>query len=87
MDPVGLLHLVFRLLYLLLILRVVLSWVPGVNYYHPVVHFVYRITSPILDPIRRALPPIGGLDLSPLVAILLLGLLQQITVQLLIQLL
>lgn len=36
----------------------------------PVVSFLHRITEPVLAPIRRALPPMGGLDLSPLVVII-----------------
>lgn len=85
MDAVALVRLLFQLLYVLLITRVVLSWVPGVNYSHPVVHFIYRVTSPVLDPIRRVVPPVGGLDLSPLVAVLLLGLLQQVVMEILIR--
>ena len=65
----------FQLVYVLLIIRVVLSWIPNVNYYHPVIHFIFRVTSLILDPIRRVVPPVAGLDLSPLVAIVLLQLL------------
>lgn len=66
----------FQLLYLLLLIRVVFSWVPSINHDHPAVRFVYQVTSPVLNPIRRVLPPIGGLDLSPLVAILLLSMLK-----------
>lgn len=73
----------FLLVYVLLIVRVVLSWVPNVNYSHPVVQFIHRVTSPILDPIRRVVPSMGGLDLSPLVAILLLQLIQQVIMGLL----
>jgi len=35
-----------------------------------VAHFLYRLTEPVLAPIRRVLPPMGGLDLSPLVVII-----------------
>lgn len=35
-----------------------------------VMQFLYRITEPVLAPIRRVLPPMGGLDLSPLVVII-----------------
>lgn len=51
-----------------LILQAVLSWV---NPYSPVAAPVNQLTRPLLDPIRRLLPPISGIDLSPLVAILL----------------
>ena len=59
-------------LYSLIVLgAVILSWVhlPSGN---PVVQFVNRLTEPLLQPIRRALPSMGGLDFSPVV--LLVGL-------------
>jgi YggT family protein len=36
----------------------------------PIAQFLFRITEPVLAPVRRVLPPMGGLDLSPLVVIL-----------------
>ena len=50
---------------------VILSWVP-LRYDNPIVQFVNRLTEPLLQPIRRALPTLGGLDFSPM--ILLVGL-------------
>jgi YggT family protein len=79
---VAAVQFLFRLLYALVLIRVVLSWIPGVSQSHPVVSLVYRVTSPILDPIRRIMPPAGGLDLSPVIALLLLGLLQQVVIDL-----
>jgi len=52
-----------------LILQAVLSWI---NPYSPLAAPAYQLTRPILDPIRRIIPTISGIDLSPLVAILLL---------------
>src|SRR5690348_432694 len=58
------------LLYLVLILvRVVISFV-GADSYHPVVPLVLQLTEPVLKPWRRLLPDIGGLDFSPLVVLL-----------------
>ncbi len=74
----------FQIAYLLLLVRVILSWVPGINYYHPAVQFIMRATSPILNPIRRAVPPVGGLDLTPMIAIFVLILVQRVVVALLI---
>jgi YggT family protein len=55
---------------------VIISWVP-VSRRNPLVMMVYRLTEPALAPIRRALPFMGGLDLSPMVLLLLLQLLKQ----------
>jgi len=57
-------------LYLVLIFAgVILSWV-GQNFRHPIVPLIFQLTDPVLAPIRRILPPLGGFDLSPLVAII-----------------
>ena len=49
----------------------ILSWVsPGG--YNPVANLLYQITAPLLRPARRLLPPMGGLDLSPMVVIIVL---------------
>ena len=85
MTPVTAVRWLFQALYVLLLVRIVLSWVPGVDMYHPVVQFVHRVTSPILDPIRRLVPPVAGLDFSPLVAILLLSLAQRIVIDFMVR--
>lgn len=53
----------------LLFLEVVFSWI---NPHAPLAPFVRSLNAPLLSPIRRMLPPLGGLDLSPLVLFLLL---------------
>ena len=65
----GLARVAVGLYIIALILQAVLSWV---NPYSPIAGPVNQLTRPVLAPIRRFLPPIGGFDLSPLVAILLL---------------
>jgi len=56
---------------LVVLVAVILSWVQ-LPHDNPVSQFVNRMTDPVLVPIRRALPPMGGLDFSPI--ILLVGL-------------
>jgi YggT family protein len=54
----------------IIIIRAVLSWVSP-DPYNPIVRFIYRITEPVLRPIRDLLPTYRiGLDLSPMIAIL-----------------
>ncbi|HEX9246838.1 MAG TPA: YggT family protein [bacterium] len=78
---------IVTLLTYLIIIRALLSWIPSVDYRHPLMSLLIRVTDPILLPVRRALPPAGGFDLSPLVAILLLNLANQLLHQLLVSLL
>ena len=65
----ALLRLAVYILIGALILQAVLSWI---NPYSPLAAPAYQLTRPLLDPIRRIVPTISGIDLSPLIVILLL---------------
>jgi YggT family protein len=69
---VNFLQLLAFVLWLLLVVRVVLSWTNPTGG-GGLTAFVYQATEPILAPIRRVLPPTAGVDWSPLVAMLILG--------------
>jgi YggT family protein len=56
---------------LIVLVAVILSWI-RLDRRHPLAAIVYGLTEPVLAPIRQVLPPMGGLDLSPMV--LLIGL-------------
>jgi YggT family protein len=49
--------------------RAVISWV-NADPYNPIVRFLYKVTEPVLYRVRRFMPDMGGVDLSPLVVIL-----------------
>jgi YggT family protein len=72
-----LLGIIFGLFELLIVARVLLSWVQ-LDPYNPIVQFIYNTTEPILAPIRRRLPPSGGMDLSPLVVLIAAYIVQSI---------
>lgn len=74
MQVVATIVFVFQLA---IILRVVVSWFPGASR-GPVGEILERVTEPVLGPIRRVLPPLGGLDLSPVVVIIGLNVLLQL---------
>ena len=70
-SAVKLLVLTLNVLVFAIFIRVVLSWVnPGA--YSPIVALIDSLTEPVLRPFRRLLPPLGGIDLSPIFAIVLL---------------
>ena len=60
-----------NLVTLVFVARAILSWFPiGFDSpIRPVADFLHRVTEPVLGPIRRILPPLGGLDLSTLLVI------------------
>jgi YggT family protein len=55
--------------FFLIIVSVILSWI-GQRTHNPVVPLIYQLTEPVLRPIRKVIPPIAGLDLSPLFALI-----------------
>jgi YggT family protein len=64
-------------LYSLVVLAaVVMSWVRMDPRRHPAARIVYTLTEPVLAPIRRALPLVGGLDFSPMVLLIALRVLR-----------
>ncbi|MDM0090425.1 MULTISPECIES: YggT family protein [unclassified Variovorax] len=67
---IGLLQLVVSGLTALLLVYAVLSWVPGAS--AMLLDLVSRLAEPIVRPLRRIIPLVGGIDLSPLAAIVLL---------------
>lgn len=81
---INLINYITLALTLLLIAYVILSYF--MDPYHPVRMTVNRFVDPILNPIRRFLPQTGMLDFSPLVAIILLQLIEFILTRLLISL-
>jgi YggT family protein len=75
----NLVHTVITIYIWLLIIQAVLSWLVAfgiVNRHNRVVamvgDFLWRVTEPLLRPIRRILPDLGGIDVSPVILILLL---------------
>ena len=80
MTPLGtvgfvlreILRLTFDLYSMALFVRILFEWV-RIPYSSTVMRFLWNITEPVLAPIRRAIPKFGGLDFSPMIAILLLN--------------
>ncbi len=74
---IRLVHLILSVYFWLIIVYVVSSWVsPGG--YNPALAMLGAIVEPILRPFRRIIPPIGGLDLSPVLVFLVIGFLERI---------
>lgn len=70
---VNLVILILRLFVFAIIIRIVLSWLGGTGSYNPAIAVIDAITEPVLRPFRRLVPAIGGLDISPVFAIIILS--------------
>ena len=64
--------------YVAIFARVILSWFPQTPTITPLVKIVFTITEPILSPIRRFLPRMGTFDLTPMVALILVSIIQSV---------
>ena len=60
---------------LMIFMRIVISW--GVSPHNRLLHFLIRATEPLLGPFRRVIPPLGPFDISPIIVLFLLDLLQR----------
>jgi YggT family protein len=86
----GIVSFLFQVYTFLIFIRVLLSWInvdpyrPTID--HPLIRILNQITDPVLQPLRRIIPPIGGtLDISPVVALFLLEILRRVIVSLLLR--
>lgn len=76
------LNLLLTVLTVAILIRALLTWVPNMDPGNPLVRLLNQITDPLLQPARRLIPPMGGMDLSPIVVIVVLQLLQRLLMRL-----
>ncbi|MBW4683016.1 MAG: YggT family protein [Microcoleus vaginatus WJT46-NPBG5] len=62
----------------LLFIRILLSWFPNINWFDPPFSIVAQLTDPYLNVFRSIIPPLGGIDFSAILAIILLQVVQSI---------
>ena len=63
---------------ILMFIRILLSWFPNVNWYNPPFSVLSQLTDPYLNIFRSIIPPLGGIDFSPIIAIFALQFAAQI---------
>jgi YggT family protein len=80
-------NVLFEILFWAIIARALLSWFPirPGNPFYPLAAILHQITEPILAPLRRVIPMIGMIDITPIVALVLLQVLSQGLRQALVQ--
>lgn len=72
--------MILTILMWFIVIRALISWV-NPDPYNPIVQFLYRITDPILNRIRRVIPHIMGIDFTAIIAIVIIVFLQNFVVQ------
>ena len=85
-GPSGILRLIvswaFDFLRIALLVRVVTSWLP-VSPYSKWIRWSYTVTEPILRPLRQVIPTLGMIDITPIIAYFIIGLIQRAVISLL----
>lgn len=84
---IGIIHginNIFNLYFFLIILRIFLSWIPGLRWENQPWSTLRDITDIYLNLFRRRIPPLGGLDFSPIVALIVLQIVQNLIVYILL---
>lgn len=85
MLPSYALYKLFDLIMLVMLIRVLLTWFPNVKWMNEPFRSLRKFTDIFFEPFRRIIPPIGMLDISPIVAFLAIGLIQKLSVGLLMR--
>ena len=68
----------FNLIMFLFLVKVLLSWFPNINWYKEPFNSLKRFTDIFFEPFRRIIPPLGMIDISPILAFFVLGIVQQL---------
>ena len=80
---VDLIQVAAYLVKMAILARAVISWVHA-DPYNPLVRFLYQVTEPVLRPLRETLPTLRGMDLSPVVALVIVQLVEGLLVRLIL---
>ena len=78
---VEIVHYFLLVMTIAVVIRALLSWFPNVDPRNPLVEFLISITEPVLAPIRAIMPRMGMFDLTPMVAIIVLQVIDSIVVR------
>ena len=70
-ELIGIIQLLLNVMIFAIFARAILSWFP-IDRNGPVVKAINAVTDPVLDPLRRVIPLVGTVDITPMVAILVL---------------
>ena len=84
MSIAALVNDLFNVYFWIIIVRIFLTWIPSINWYSQPFRCLALISDIVLEPFRRIIPAMGGLDFSPIIALLFLQILQFAVVRMLV---
>lgn len=81
---VGILYFMINIYYYAIIASIIMSFVmlfSGSMNPHPILRLIWQLTEPVMAPVRKVVPPMGGLDFSPIFIFIIIGLIQNFLIQ------
>lgn len=84
MIAIKIINNLFYFYYILIILRIFLTWIPNIDWHQQPLRTVRDVTDVYLNLFRRIIPPFGGLDFSPIIALIALQIIQVVVVNALV---
>lgn len=82
MSAAGIISNIFYLYSILILIRIFLTWIPNLDWYQQPLRALREVTDVYLDVFKRFIPPMGGLDFSPIVALIVLNILSGLITEL-----
>ena len=64
-----------------LLIRILMTWIPNLDPHNPIVQMLVQVTDPVLEPARRLIPPLGMIDISPIVVFIALSIIRDLLVR------
>lgn len=84
MNIAAIVNDIFNVYFWLIIVRIFLTWIPSIDWYSQPWKSLALMADIVLDPFRRIIPPMGGLDFSPIIALIVLQFIQFAIVRMLV---
>lgn len=84
MNIAAIVNDIFNVYFWLIIVRIFLTWIPSIDWYSQPWKSLALMADIVLDPFRRIIPPMGGLDFSPIIALIVLQFIQFAVVRMLV---
>lgn len=81
---VGVMYFIVNIYYYAIIGSIIMSFVmlfSGNMNPHPILRLIWQLTEPVMGPLRKVLPPMGGLDFSPIFIFIIIGLIQNLLIE------
>lgn len=69
-SAIEIINHTFNIFIFSIIILAIFSWISSPHQYNPAVQVLYQLTRPIMQPVRKLMPPVSGIDLSPMLALI-----------------